>query len=235
MKKPWVIGLLSIIPGLGLLVLGQIVPGLVVMAGTALLIYWSRVSSSADLTAWIVVLGLIFWMLQLGYAIVAAMLARSPKRSAARTARRQAQELQRESAAIQLAARQALAPLLRPGQTLRIALLGLGGMDARLWGDLLLAIVQGIGGGAVTESSDRPTTCIGITADELVFTTTRRSPKPSDLRQVPLSDVSLAGFKEGRLGFDRLTLQIGKRQPLRLYTAKCLRTTIQELADILRK
>lgn len=235
MKKPWVVGLLSIVPGLGLIALGQTAVGLGVFAGMALLVILFLTGSSPELSAWWFVLALIAWVLQLAYAMVAAMMARSPRRSPAQLARRQASELQREALAIQQAASQALTPLLRPDQRLRIALHGMGGVDVRLWGELLLAILHGIGGGAVTDISDRPTTCIGVTEDELVFTTTRRNPKPSDLRRAPLQNVSLAGFREGRLGFDRLVLRIGKRQPLRLYTAKCLRPTIQELATILRK
>ena len=143
--------------------------------------------------------------------------------------------MQRDAIAIQRSAREALTLLLLPGQHLRIALNGMGGVDARLWGELLLAILHGLGGGAVTAMSDRPTTCIGITEDEFVFAITRRLPTPSNLQRVPLGDVSLVEFKEGRLGFDKLTLRTGKRKLLRLYTAKSLRPAIRELATLLHK
>jgi hypothetical protein len=235
MKKPWVVGLLSIVPGLGLIFLGQVVPGLAVFGSMSLLVVLFLITTPADLSAWIFTFALIFWMLQLGYAVVAAMIAKAPKLSPEQIAKREARQLQRDAAAIQRSAREALTPLLPPGQHLRIALNGMGGVDARLWGEILPAILHGIGGGTYTGVSDRPSTCIGITENELVFAITRRLPTPSGLRRVPVSEVSLVRFKEGRLGFDKLTLHTGKRKQLRLYTAKSLRPVIQELAAILRK
>ena len=235
MKKPWVVGLLSIVPGLGLIALGQVVAGLGVMAGISLLVVLFLITTSTDLSTWLFSFALILWMLQLGYAMLAAVGAAAPKQSPKKIAQREAREIQREAAAIQRSAREALTPLLLPGQHLRIALDGMGGIDVRVVGGLLLALIHALGGGAYTGGPDRPTTWIGITEDELVFATTRRIPKPSDLRRVSLSDVSLAGFKEGRLGFDKLVLRTGKRKLLRLYTAKSLRPAIRELATLLRK
>jgi len=233
MKKPWVVGLLSIVPGLGLILLGQVIPGLGVMAGMSLLFFLFLTTTSTDLSTWLFVFALIFWMLQLGYAVFAAMVAAAPKVSPEKIAQREARRSQREATAIQRSARDALKPLLPPDRHLRIALDGLGGVDARIMGELLLRIIYALGGGTVTDGSDRPTTYIGITEDELVFATTRRIPSPSSLRRVPLSDVSLVEVKEGRLGFDKLTIRTGKRKLLRIYTAKSLRPTIQELGTIL--
>jgi hypothetical protein len=235
MKKPWVVGLLSIVPGLGLIVLGKVVAGHGVLGGMALLVFLSMITTSEEVTAWLFSLALILWMLQLGWAVVAAWVARLPQKSPEKTARRKAREPQREATAIQRSAREALTPLLVPGQHLRMALAGSKrGVDARVLGEILLAILHALGGGAYAGGvSDPPTTCIGITEDELVFAITRRPPRPSDLRRVPLGNVSLVEFKEGRWGFDKLVLHIGERKPLRLVTAESLRPVIQELAAIL--
>jgi hypothetical protein len=232
MKKWWVVGLLSIIPGLGLLALGQVAAGVGVMAGTGLLILLSLITTSADLSTGLFVFTLIIWMLQLGYSLLAAIAAASPKQSPKQIARREATRKQLEAAVIQREAREALMPLLLPGQHLRIALDGMGGVDARILGGILLALLNGLGGGGYAGGPDRPTTIIGITEDELVFSTTRRIPQPSDLHRIPIAAVSLVEFKERRLGYDRLVLSTGKRE-LRLYTAQSLRPAIQELAAIL--
>ncbi len=237
MKKPWVIGLLSVVPGLGLIALGQVVAGLGVMAGMSLLIFLSLITTSADLSAWLFSFALILWMLQLGYAMLAARVAAAPRESPERIARREAKRTQREGTAIQRSARETLTPLLLPGQHLRIALAGSKtGVDPRLLGEIFLAILLAVGGGAYTGGpSDPPTTCIGITEDELVFTTTRRLPKPSNLRRVPLSAVAAVELKKGRWGFDKLVVRTGKRKLLGLRTAQSLRPAIRELAAILGK
>jgi hypothetical protein len=237
MKKPWVTGLLSVVPGLGLIALGQVVAGLGVMLGMSLLILLSLTTASADLSAWLFSFALILWMLQLGYAVLAARVAAAPRESPEKIGRREARQTQREATAIQRSAREALTRLLLPGQHLQIALAGSQtGVDPRLLGEILLAILHALGGGAYAGApSDRPTTCIGITEDELVFTITRRLPKPSNLRRVPLGDVSIVALKEGRWGFDKLVLHTGKRKLLGLYTAQSLRPAIGELAAILGK
>lgn len=235
MKKPWVIGLLSIIPGLGLIVVGQAVAGLGVMAGTSLLIVLSLVTSPGDLSAWLFSFALILWMLQLGYAILAARAVAAPPESPETIARREARQAQREATAFQRSAGEALTPLILPGQHLRLAFAGSKtGVDARLLGEILLALLHALGGGATAgPPSDPPTTCIGITEDELVFTITRRVPKPSDLRRVPLADVSTMELKEGRWGYDKLVLHAGNRKLLSLRTAQSLRPAIAELAALL--
>jgi len=237
MKKPWVVGLLSIVPGLGLIALGQVVPGLGVMAGMSLLVFLLLITTFADLGAWLFSFALILWMLQLGYTLLAAAAAAAPQESPGKIAQREARRMQREAAAIQGSARKLLTPLLLPDQELRIALNGMGNVDARMVGETLLALLAALV--RIEPAGDwdtyRPPTCIGITQDELVFVTTRRLPKPSDLRRVHLGDVSLAEFKERRWGFDKLVLHTGKHKLLHLYTAQSLRPTIRELATLLRK
>lgn len=235
MKKPWVIGLLSVIPGLGLIALGQVATGLGVMAGLSLLVFLLLITTSAHLGAWLFSFALILWMLQLGYSMLAAAAAAAPHESPEKIARREARRMQREAAAVQDSARKLLTPLLLPGQELRIALTGMGGVDARMAGESLLALLAALV--RIEPAGDwdtyRPPTCIGITEDELVFVTTRRLPKPSDLRRVPLGDVSLVEFKERRWGLDKLVLRTGKHSQLRLYTANSIRPVIRELTTLL--
>jgi hypothetical protein len=237
MKKPWVVSLLSVIPGLGLIALGQVVMGLGVMAGMALLIFFSVTTPSTDLSTWLFVFALILWMLQLGYALLAAIAAAAPHQSPEKSAQREARRSQREAEAIQRSASETLTPLLLPSQHLRIALNGMGGVDPHMLGKLLLALLGALG--RIQPAGDldtyRPITSIGITEDDLVFTTTRRLPQPSDLRRVPLRDVSLVEFKERRWGLDKLVLHAGKYKLLCLHTAQSLRPAIRELAAILRK
>jgi len=231
MKKPWIAGLLSVFPGLGIIVLGQVVAGIGVMAGTLLLVVLSLLTSPADISAWLISFAIILWMLQMGYAVLTAWAAAAPQESPQKTSQSEERERQREAEAIQRSAREALTPLLLPGQHLRIALNGRkAGIDARMSGELLLGIVDALlGGGGFSDVSDPPTTCVGITEDELVFAITRRIPKPSDLRRVPLSDVSLVEFKEGRWGLDKLVLDTGRPKLLHFYTAESLRPVIGEL------
>jgi hypothetical protein len=133
----------------------------------------------------------------------------------------------------ELSAREVLLPLLRPGETLHIALSGATGWFQGLsLPDLLLAL-GGILGGVFTSALHRTTT-IGITDEHLVFAISIDPEKPSRLQRAPLGRVSIVKFKESRtlLLIDVLVIDTGT-QRLTLSTSPSLRPVVQELSAAL--
>ena len=72
MKKPWVIGLLSVVPGLGLIVLGEVRQGLGVMDIVALLAFLVEFAPWEIVNAASCVLGFVAWVSQLYCAVIVA-------------------------------------------------------------------------------------------------------------------------------------------------------------------
>ena len=242
MKKPWVIGLLSIIPGLGMVVLGYIPGGLAFFGGTMLLVWLSWLTRRAeDLSAGLFVSAFILWGIQIWFAVLLAKnegsaKGRSVRRRASAAADPSPSPPQMES--VQGAARQALAPLLIPGESLRIALSGDAiGVDARNIAEISLALFEALMGSTPYVSSETRTTYIGITQVGLVYASTRRRPKASDLHRVPVAAVTLAGFEESHNAMlpDKLILQVENGPRLSLSTAATLRPVVQELTLALAK
>jgi hypothetical protein len=135
----------------------------------------------------------------------------------------------------ELSAREVLIPLLRPGESLRIALSGATGwLEGVSLVDLVMALLDVLGG--VPTSELNRTTYIGITDEDLVFPTTKDPKKPSRLQRVPLGNVSIIKFKESRTPFliDMLVIDTGTKR-LTLSTGDSLRPVIQELSAILAR
>jgi hypothetical protein len=72
MKKPWVVGILSIIPGLGLIILGKIIPGILAMASLIVLAFPILFGPSGAASEGVVAVVLIIWVVQGYYAVVVA-------------------------------------------------------------------------------------------------------------------------------------------------------------------
>lgn len=132
----------------------------------------------------------------------------------------------------ELSAREVLIPLLRPGESLRIALSGATGWFE---GISLVDLVMALLGGVPTSELNR-TTYIGITDEDLVFATTKDPNKPPRLQRVPLGNVSIVKFKESRTPFliDVLVIDTGTKR-LTLSTGETLRPVIRELAATLAR
>jgi hypothetical protein len=227
MKRPWVIGLLSVVPGLGLIILGQLVEGCAVMVGTTLLALLSVVIPSAELSVWFFVVGLIVWAVQLWYTVDLSLRLRRNHEAASLTPTQTA--LNDDS---RRWAKEALEPLLTASEHLSLAFSGhTQGVDIHALANIVLALLGGGAGGELR------TTYVGITNDCLVFAKAIGRPKASDLRRVRLKSASLVRFKEHdtALLHDELVIAIEGRGTLRLGTSKPDRQTIRELGLILSK
>ena len=135
----------------------------------------------------------------------------------------------------ELSAREVLLPLLRTGESLRIALSGATGwFEGVSFPDLALALLDVLGG--VPTSELNRTTYIGITDEDLVFATTKDPKRLSRLQRAPLSNVSVVKFKESRTPFliDVLVINTGTKR-LTLSTGESLRPVIRELAATLAR
>jgi hypothetical protein len=69
MKKPWVIGLISILPGLGFIVLGKIIQGLIVFIVVGYFALLGYLINHEEVSVIFYTLALIAWITQLYYAI----------------------------------------------------------------------------------------------------------------------------------------------------------------------
>lgn len=135
----------------------------------------------------------------------------------------------------ELSARDVLIPLLRPGESLCIALSGpTGWLEGVSLLDLLKALLDVLGG--IPTSELNRTTYIGITDEDLVFAITKDPKQPSSLQRVPLGYVSIVKFKESRTPFliDVLVIDAGTKR-LTLSTWESQRPIIRELAEILTR
>jgi len=231
MKKPWMIGLLSIIPGLGLVVLGEFLKGLGVfiltcLAFMCLFVPWEIFVGIG------LALGLILWGVQLWYAVVVA------------------QRLYRAEAGLGLPVRQVEAApippgasleelrhqkirdtvmgLLAPDEHLNVAVNGSTGVRAFSLFDIIFAL---LGGTALSGEKVRQL-YLGITDNELVLIETDAFGKPSRLQRIAFNEVSILKFKEHMLS-DELTIDIGEGKPLQLAVGRPLRQATRQLVAML--
>jgi hypothetical protein len=230
MRRPWIIGALSIVPGLGIIALGRIVPGLAVMASIAVLGFLALLDPAGTIAQLAFSVGLIIWVTQGYYAIaLARRLAQSrsgstiPEREAATEplppgasfADKRAHE-----------ARMAVAPLLEPSETLRVVIHG--STDTTPIGLALMDLVTGA-------SSDQPESrqlYLGITEHDLVLVEIDAFGKPSHLQRIPLAKVKLGEFRQGILS-DVLALDVDASQSLRIGVARMMRQRTRQLADLI--
>jgi hypothetical protein len=235
MRKPWVVGLLSVVPGLGLIVLGQAVKGLAIMVAMAFLTLLFLTLGSSDLSAVFFTFALILWVSQLYYAVVVAQrLARAeaglalPEREAA-IAPLPAGASTEEKALHNT--RKTLMGLLLPGEHLRVGVYGSTGLQAHSLVDLGLALLSG--DAPLTGESVRQVH-LGIVKDELAFVKADAFGKPAHLERIPLKQVSLVKYREHMLS-DELVLDIGEEKPLTVAVGRPMRKGTRELVSILPK
>jgi hypothetical protein len=186
MRKPWLIALLSMIPGLGLSVLGEVRKGLLAFILTilpflGLMVPWEVVSATG------LTLGLIVWITQGYYAVVLAQ----------RQARAEAGTSLPEGPAASAppapgasfgdrrlhGASQAVMQLLQPGEHLSVALQGATEMQSTT--STLLNLGKAASGAPPDIPSIRQV-YLGITEHDLVLVRTDAFGKASELQRIPL-------------------------------------------------
>lgn len=232
MKKPWVIGVLSIIPGLGFIILGEIGKGVIAFVLTLLpfMAIWTPWETIA-ITG--VTIGIILWCVQIYYAV---LLARSRLR---------------EEAGEGLPVRKVFLPPLSPEATkgekalhnakqivlqhiqadenLRVALHGIQGMQPI--GKTLLNIGVALAGGHPNIESTNQV-YLGATNNDFILIQTDPLGKPASLERFPLHQVALVKYTEGTLN-DEMIIDIGQGEALRFGVGTAMRQGTRELERIL--
>jgi hypothetical protein len=143
-KKPWVIGLLSVVPGLGLIVLGEVRQGLGVMAIMAFLAFLVEFAPWEIVNAASCVLGFA-WVSQLYYAVIVAQRLAHVEAGVVLPARPLAPTPPGASLGERLLhkVRQSVMQQRLPGETLRVAIAGQVGPS------FASAVLMGFGAGLV--------------------------------------------------------------------------------------
>lgn len=209
MKKPWVIGLLSIIPGLGFFVLGKIREGFIASIITVGLIILSFLTSdSENFSATAFAIAIVAWGSQLVFAILltpnetrSEMGLVLPKREVFIAPPSKDASLEEKH---QYNIRKTVLGLLQPDENLKIVLSGQTGtvpllqalIFSLLWSPPAVTLVY-----------------LGITEKHLIFINTDQLGKPSELQRLPFNQVVLANSREGVLS-DRINIQVGDTKPL---------------------
>ena len=230
MKKPWVVGVLSLVPGLGLIVLGRVVLGFALMAFMAILALVGSLDPSGVISPVALTVGLIVWIVQGYYAVVIAQrMARvyqgdsPPQRDVATVPPPSGASLREKRVS---EARRAVTQLLSPGEELQVAIHG--STDTTPIGLALLDLATG--------SSPAPQQVrqlyVGITDDALVIVNVDAFGQPSEIQRVPLAQAKLVEYKQGMLS-DQLAIDIGGANLLRLGVARLMRRESQLLANLL--
>jgi len=232
MKKPWAIALVSIVPGLGLVILGEPGKGLGAFVLTALFLAGTFVPGET-VPATSFAFFLIAWIVQGYYAVVIA------------------QRLLRAQAGLALPERPvSIAPpspgassaqkalhktkvtvlkLLPPGEQLELALQGTTGMAST--GEALLDLA-GAASGVPTTLRRMRQVYLGITRHDFVLVNTDAFGAPSELKRISLARVSLVKAAEGLLS-DELVVDLGEGKPLQVAIGKAFREVTRELIGLL--
>ncbi|MGE5250823.1 MAG: hypothetical protein ACM3QS_11495, partial [Bacteroidota bacterium] len=145
MRKPWVIGLLSLVPGLGLLVLGEVRKALAAVGAVALLAAGALAFRNDTVFTIVFVLAVVVWTLQWMMALTEAQRQAGIESGTAPTVRPVTPAPLAPSASASERslhkARQALMEVMPPAENLRVALNGFTGVPSL--GSILLALVSG--------------------------------------------------------------------------------------------
>jgi hypothetical protein len=241
MKKPWAIGLISVIPGLGLVVLGETKKGVAAFAITAALFLAFYLGVFVNDNSALATLGFVLfpmaWVLQWIYAVVLAQrhsrqqagsaLAERPVSIAPPPPGASAAQKGLHKATVKVL------KLLPEGEQLKLALDGVTGTFPTTADhiDLVNSILNlvglilrwpGAGLGPPSRISDIRTVYVGLTPHNLVLVKTDALGGPSELKRIPLSQVSLVKAAEGRLA-DDVILEIGEVKPLHVRIRKAYR------------
>jgi hypothetical protein len=223
MKKPWVIGLISIVPGMGFIVLGKILQGFVIFFVVALLACLGMFTSAENASRIFFTMSFAAWLSQLYYSIhLAQHLSRLaaglvPQRKPVDLAPLPAGASSKEKALHK--ARLAMMELLPPGKYVRIAL---EGQTSSISPSSLL--VEG--------SMDIRVVYFGVAGQDLVIIKTDKLSNPQELIQVPFEKIRSFKSAESLL-YDIVDFDLGESKPLRIQVARRFRPEKQQLLAIL--
>jgi hypothetical protein len=231
MQKPWVIGILSIVPGLGFIVLGQLSQGLFIMAIVAFFALGALFSPWETISTISATLGMIAWGTQLVYAFIAAPgmasqeegtgpaeqpdLLLSPPPPGASLGERQLHE-----------ARQVVLRLMQPGEQLRVALQGQTGTPSLLW-----VVIRAVLGDYWADSDIRQV-YLGATGQDFLLVESDPLGKLAELRRIPLGQARLVHYSRGLL-LDEVKIDLGQASPLRVQLPRWVRPGTRQLVGIL--
>jgi len=226
MKKPWVVGLASIIPGLGYIILGKTRQGLILFLLIGASVFFAWLSPWENLTITIATLVLIAWITQGYYAVVYAQRQvkaeaglELPVRQIPTTPPPQGASLGEKHLH---KVRQTVLPLLQPEEGLKVAIEGRTGTTSLLW-TLLGA-----------PSMNIRVVYLGIAEQNLIYIKTDRLGKAEELQRIPFSQVTKASSKEGQLS-DWVELQIGGNSLLRVEVPRSSREATRQLIGTLHQ
>jgi len=227
MKKPWVVGVLSIIPGLGFWVLGKIRPGFIVSiitSGFGILGYLTSPWENLSITFY--TLALIAWVSQGYYAILLAQSKARSKAGLDLPVRQVSIAPPPQDASLGEKhlhkARQTVMELLQPNENLKIAIEGRTGTTS-----FLRTLLLG-------PSLNIRVVYLGVTEHQLIFVNTDKIGKPSELQRIPFSQVTWATSKESQLT-DWIDIQIGETNHLKIEVPRSSRNATQQILAVLSK
>src|SRR5574340_413610 len=182
MKKPWTVGLLSLVPGLGLMMLGEIWKGVAALISVALLFIGSYLTAeSGDVSVYLFVAGLIVWGVQMQYAFMYAKR-RQRIETGEVPAGRQVDigALPADASAVDKSVhhmRQVVTGLLKPGENLK-AVLQATTQSPSLLPALLAVLLGGTAPGTLEW------VYLGLTDKELIIVEMDALSKPSRLQRI---------------------------------------------------
>jgi hypothetical protein len=230
MKKPWVVGVLSIVPGLGLIALRRTVLGLASIASILMLGFLAMLDLSATFSLVALAVGLIVWVFQAYYGVVLAQ--RTERASAGKALTEREVPMARLQPGASLAekrayqARKAVMQLLPPGEDVTVAIHV--STNTTPVGLSLLELATGV----PSELKEIRQLYLAATQHDFILVNLDGFGKPSHLQRLPLKNVKLDEFKQGVLS-DVLTLSLGTRQPLRVGVATMMRHWTSQLAELI--
>jgi hypothetical protein len=212
MQKPWNIVLLSIIPGLGLILLGEIWKGTAALISVPLLFIGSYLTSeSGDISIYLFVAGIILWGVQLQYAFMYASRRERVEKGQVPVARQvDIGPLPPDASAVDKSVhhmRQVVTELLEPGENLKTVL-----QVTTKSPSILPALMAAFVGG--TTSGTLEWVYLGLTEKDLVIVEMDALNKPSSLKRIPVGQVKLERYTEGPIT-DEIVLVSGSDGKLR--------------------
>jgi hypothetical protein len=235
MRKPWVIGLISIIPGLGLIVIGRVRWGIIVgiivafCAVIGLSAPWETISITGYTMA------IIAWITQEYYAVLMAQKLSLDEAKTADPLSHSAGMSPDPNASVGERrlhkARQELSQLLLPGESLKIALHAVvdGPSNLSILFNVVLTLITQT---ATVTSREGYSIYLGITDSDLLITDIDRLGNPEEPRRIPLDRAKLIKFTEGLLS-DQIVIDIDQPKPLHVSTSRIMRSGTQQLVAML--
>jgi hypothetical protein len=232
-KKPWVVGVLSIVPGLGLAALGEIRRGLVALILTllpfaCLLGPWEAVAVIGA------TLGLVAWITQGAYAVVAARRLALEEAGLALPVREVSIAPLGPAASAEEKrlhrVRRIVLSLLNPGENLRAAVQGALGLQPTA--STLLNLGAALAGGHSAGVEPARPLYLGVTDEELILVWMDAFGRPNQVQRIRRDRVSLVKHTEGAVA-DEIVIETDETGPLRVGVGRTLRSGTRELTRAL--